>query len=167
MRQNVRLHLYQSSTTISIFSKKMFDDDGKLLIFHKKTKSFFAHFESTKSWNGLFTFTEWFNYRPSERSVNLSWAKTKKEKPHFDFHKGCTPSSKCVSLAKRHFLPETYTLLYVRREKELQSQWSRSNYALNESGFVSSPEKDFLFNKMLVQYYVVQVTRTRHFLRHW
>ena len=57
MRQNVQLHLYQSSTTISIFSTKKFDDDGKLLIFDKTSKSFLAYFESTKPWNGLFTFT--------------------------------------------------------------------------------------------------------------
>ena len=57
MWQNVQLHLYQSSTTISIFSKKMLDDDGKLLIFHKSSKSFLAHFELTKPWNGLFTLT--------------------------------------------------------------------------------------------------------------
>ena len=36
------------------------------------------------------------------------------------------------------------------------------NYALNESEFVSSPEKGLLNNKILVQYVVVPFVRTMH-----
>ena len=40
------------------------------------------------------------------------------------------------------------------------------NYALNESEFVSSPEKGLLNNKILVQYVVVPFVRTMHLLRY-
>ena len=73
MRQNVQLHLYQSSTTISIFSKKMFDDDGKLLIFHKKNKELFRPFWVDEAMKWIVHFYGSWTTGSTTVEVNVQW----------------------------------------------------------------------------------------------